>query len=861
MQDNRYSTPFPPSPPPADTIPEASPSFKFRRLFLLVFLGMATLSLLPFYPEDIDFYAGGITGPTFPNNLLGAFGAHFGWFCLMTLGLATYPLLLVAILCCLRRLLWRRKLLPSSWEYHLAILLFGLGVSLTLGIWPQALPELTARLNIQNLPGGVLGQFFCDPRKGLIFKLLSTVGSLLISLAITLVSLGVIWHYDWELLFGQGRQSRPQPAEPQQEDIPEEQNAPQMPMQNLPQPAAMPQQSPLQEAVASHIPVEAPLGSYGFRGRRGQASLDAARQATEAITGLNRPAPRPVAQQQPARPPMHQPELPVQPQPPPQPTEPRPAPPPAANVADGDYVVPKPEDYYLPPTSENHKLASAQEIENNIQVLQTKLDEFKVDAEVVNAIPGPQITLYEMQMGTGVNVKELSRIHINLSMSLGGVQTRLLTPIPGKNLVGIEVPNKVRETVHAYDLFMSDTWRQTRMQIPLMLGKNISGETRMLDLQKAPHLLVAGATGSGKSVCMNLMLQSMLLKYSPDRLRMILFDPKFLEFAPYSKVPHLICPIINEVKKVSLVLNWACREMDKRYRQLTAAGVKQLTEYNARPKSSTPIYDSDGDEIPDTLPFLVIVIDELADIMTQARKEVEDPLARLAGKARAAGIHMIMATQRPDAKVITGVIKSNFPSRIAFRVTDLINSRVILDNSGAEMLLGAGDMLLSTGAADNERIQCGYVSDNEIKQVNAACACQREQTFDESLLRALESCTEDDENGEEGNGAGLEGVEGSDGDSMDDLVRKALSVLEYTKRPTISNLQRHLRIGYNRSASLVDELETRGYLGPQPISGMREIYWDNFPTGTGSSVAAEETIPAEEEKPEAGNPAAEDSQE
>jgi len=887
---------------------EKNQAFRIYRVVLLVLLVIAAFSLLPFYPADMDYFAGGVDSVAYPNNLIGAVGAHFGWACLVTLGLAAYPLLFLAIVCCLRRLLWRKKLLPRKWDYLLAIPLFGVGVSLMLGIWPTAFEGLTTALNIRSIPGGVVGQLFCAPGHGLIHRLLSTFGCFVIAATIIILTLSIIWKYDWmELLMPQwekylekrradheamlkrvqeeelarmqqqaelAQQQQAQQPWPQQPQSPQFQQ-PQQPWPQQPQPAQFQQpqqpswpqqpqpaqfqqpQQPItqpQEVFATQISVPQPSAEAGFRMRRGQASIDAARQAAEAIYGTQPqpqpPAPprrpyEPVVQQ----PPLMQPELPQQPVtpmpapapvvPPPQPmsmSSQQPMPSAAGAFPEANaYTLPQALAFYQPLQSNKQELDSAKEISDSRETLQRTLDEFGMDAEVVDAIPGPQVTLYEIQMGSGVPLSRLGGLQDNLSMALRASRAiRMLLPIPGKDRAGIEVPNRVRKTVCAHELFSSDTWTKTRMHIPLMLGKNINGGVCMLDLQKAPHLLVAGATGSGKSVCMNLMIQSMLLRFPPDKLKLILFDPKFLEFAPYSKLPHLVSPIINEADQVAIVLNWACREMDKRYKQLAAVGVKQLDEFNARPNPTAEVRDGDGDLVPASLPYLVIIIDELADIIARAKKEVDVALGRLAGKARAAGIHMIVATQRPSSDVITGVIKSNFPQRIALQVTDQVNSRVILDSKGAENLLGQGDMLYSTGAADCERIQCGWVTNDEIASVANACASQDEQHFDESLMRALEA------RNIEGEGAGAEGGDlvpggeydeytSEDADPMDRLVKQALGVLERTKRPTISIIQRQLRIGYNKAADVVDELETRGYIGPQPISGLREIYWDNFP--------------------------------
>lgn len=473
-----------------------------------------------------------------------------------------------------------------------------------------------------------------------------------------------------------------------------------------------------------------------------------------------------------------------------------------------------------------NQITSAAEIESRIQTIQRTLDDFEIDADVVNAIPGPQITLFEVQMGIGVRPEELGKIESTLLMNLKVKTIRLLLPIPGRNCAGIEVPNQTPIVVTAYELFSSPQWQNNRMDIPLVLGKNISGEPIIIDLAELPHLLVAGSTGSGKSVTMNLMILSMLLHFRPDELKLIMFDPKFVEFAPYSMIPHMLTPIINEPEQVGMVLRWAVNEMNRRYRQLKAVAhlAKNLLEFNRLPPRDEVIYDETGEPVPDKLPFIVIIIDELADIVIRAQKEVDSLLAQLAGKARAAGIHLIIATQRPDSKVITGVVKSNFICRIALQVTDLINSRVILDQKGAEKLLGKGDMLYKS-KVNTERLQSGYASNEEISSVVKFCSAQGAPEFDPSIEAALTAQENAKEGGAEGNAASRTDG-GMDGD---DLISRALDALAITKKPTISNLQRRLGIGYNKAASLMEELEDLGYVGPQPPSGMREIYWDAFP--------------------------------
>ncbi len=869
-----YNTPYPDASSDR-TRPQASTAFRFHRLLPLLALLFLAIALFSFHPEDVDHFAGGLVGSAYPRNLLGHWGTNVSWFLLTALGLAVYPLLLLCLLCSFRRILYRKGLLPSRWDYFLAIPLNGLSISVALGAFPHAFEGLARSLNLAELPGGVIGQLLCMPGTGWISRALSTTGCLLLALVLFAGSLGVIWNYDWRIAtdwlwerFCSWLQKRRELAA--QESARKEEERLRQQEESARRAAQAPEPEPPQQPSSITFVNDAPQNPANtiFRARRGQESIQAGRQAEEAILGQQsqgRPAPQPaMTRRVQGELPLETPavrsanaampkSVPVVPTSVPPAPAPRPMPAPAPRPAfssegsSSGYRIPDPRACFLMKDLSDQQLATAKEIETNKEILQTTLDQFKIDATVTNAIAGPQVTLYEVEIGTGVQLKHLGSLKSNLQMALRSRQNiRMLLPIPGKDRAGIEVPNQKAATVCAGELFTSPAWQNTRGHLPLILGKNITGNVCVADLSEAPHLLIAGTTGSGKSGCMNLLIQSMLLRFTPDELRLIMVDPKLLEFAPYEHLPHLASPIINDVAQVATVLQWACLEMDKRYRQMKAAGVRKLDEFNSRPPEAEEILDVDGDPVPARLPYLVIIIDELADITLQVKKDVDVLLGRLGGKARAAGIHMIVATQRPSTDVITGVIKSNFPFRIALRATDSTNSRIILGTIGAENLLGKGDMLFSTGAAEPERIQCGWVENSEIARVTDAWAAQGAPVYNESLMLAMEArrekLREDAEAAETtlsslggghrgGNGAGGAADNGpvNTGDSEDDLIRAALKVIRKSQRPTISYLQRALRIGYNKSATLVEELADMGYLGPQPISGMREIYWDNFP--------------------------------
>ncbi len=488
----------------------------------------------------------------------------------------------------------------------------------------------------------------------------------------------------------------------------------------------------------------------------------------------------------------------------------------------GDYVLPGVA--LLDADSQNDAVVDEKEIERTKHLLQATLNNFNIDAQVVGAIPGPQVTLFEIKTAPGLKLNSITSLERNFLMDLSAQSLRILAPIPGKDLVGMEIPNEKRAIVSMRSLVQDKSWQNAREQIPLILGKDISNKPQILDLAKAPHVLVAGTTGSGKSVCMNLLIESMLLKFSPDELRFIMIDPKVVEFQAYSTLPHLIAPIINEPLEVPLALNWAINEMERRYRILAQVGVTNITAYNRRPplpEDADPILDEFGEPIPEKLPFIVLIIDELADIMLVAKSEVENKLSRIAAKSRAVGIHTIVATQRPDVKTLTGTIKANFPVRIAFRTASQVDSQTIINGKGAESLLGNGDMLfVPPGASDIKRIQCGMASDEERNRVVAFVSRQLPQNFDSSVLRAPEDID-----------AASSGDTAESGDSMFD---QAVKIILTSRRPTVSYLQRTLQIGYNKAASLMEDLEKRGVVGPQIGTAPRQILIkseDDVPSG------------------------------
>ncbi len=486
--------------------------------------------------------------------------------------------------------------------------------------------------------------------------------------------------------------------------------------------------------------------------------------------------------------------------------------------------------YSLPPLDllagdESAPVADPDEIAQNRRIIQETLDSFGIDAEVGNAIRGPRVTLYEVSVSRGVKVEAISHIANNLAMELAAVSLRILAPVPGQDCVGIEVPNRTADTVRLAGLLRGEPWAQSAAELPLMLGRNIHGAEVILDLAKAPHLLVAGATGSGKSVCLNAILLSLLYRFRPHDLRLILVDPKVVEFGVYKALPHLLLPVINDVGTVVLALRWLIHEMERRYRLLAAVGARHLQGFNQRPPAALPVLDADGVPVPAHLPFIVLVIDELADIILTARQDVETSLARLAQMSRAVGIHTVLATQRPSVNIITGIIKANFPTRVAFQVSSQVDSRTIIDFKGAESLLGRGDMLFKPpGVARLQRLQGPMVEDADVEAVAAFVSAQGSAPADFGLLTAA---ADDASAGS----AGLAAAEGVD----EALLQEATEIIRRDRRASTSYLQRRLRLGYNRAAAIMDCLEERGIIGPSLGAGPREILCEG-PAAVGGSA-------------------------
>ncbi len=464
-----------------------------------------------------------------------------------------------------------------------------------------------------------------------------------------------------------------------------------------------------------------------------------------------------------------------------------------------EYILPSISDFLESPVKLSRK--DREEIESQIKatskILMEKLAEFGVDAEVINVNIGPIITQYELRPSAGVKVSKFASLADDLALAIKAKSIRVQAPIPGKGLIGIEIPNHTRDVIYLRDILLSDEMGEVESKLAFGLGKEISGKPIVTDLARMPHLLIAGATGSGKSVCINTIIMSLILRSKPEEMRLILIDPKRVELAGYNDLPHLIGDVVTDPETALETMYWAVKEMERRYELLQEVRVRDIISFNEK---------ADDTEEFNRLPYIVIIVDEFADLIMTSGKDIELPITRLAQMARAVGIHLILATQRPSIKVITGIIKANFPARIAFQVSSKVDSRVILDIIGAERLLGAGDMLfLPPGKAMSERIHGAFVSDHEIERV---CAYLRLQPKPKNEITVVTSDKE------------TMGILDYD----DELFPEAAKLVVSANMASASMLQRHFKVGYARAGRLIDLLEKAHIIGPHLGSKSREVY-------------------------------------
>jgi S-DNA-T family DNA segregation ATPase FtsK/SpoIIIE len=496
--------------------------------------------------------------------------------------------------------------------------------------------------------------------------------------------------------------------------------------------------------------------------------------------------------------------------------------------------------YQLPPLmllSEARKQAigkiSEDALEQNARLLEGVLDDFGVKGEIINVRPGPVVTLYELEPAPGIKSSRVIGLADDIARSMSAISARVAV-VQGRNAIGIELPNQKRETVFLRELLASEDFEKTKHKLAIALGKTIGGEPVIVDLARMPHLLVAGTTGSGKSVAINTMILSLLYRLRPEECRLIMVDPKMLELSAYDGIPHLLTPVVTDPKKAIVALKWAVREMEDRYKKMSKVGVRNIDGFNARVaeaaakgesitrtvqtgfdrETGEAIYEREEMDLS-VLPYIVVVVDEMADLMMVAGKDIEGTIQRLAQMARAAGIHLIMATQRPSVDVITGTIKANFPTRISFQVTSKIDSRTILGEQGAEQLLGQGDMLHMAGGGRISRVHGPFVSETEVDKIVAHLKAQGQPEYLDAIVSEEEA---DDEDGADPWDAG-----NMDAEEAGDYYDRAVAIVLRDRKCSTSYIQRRLSVGYNKAASLVERMEKEGVVGPANHAGKREI--------------------------------------
>jgi len=481
-------------------------------------------------------------------------------------------------------------------------------------------------------------------------------------------------------------------------------------------------------------------------------------------------------------------------------------------------------EYVLPPKtlleeSKKVKKESQSVLEEKAIKLTETLSDFGISSEIVNIVQGPVVTLFEISIGKGIRVQKILALPDNIAMALEAVSVRIIAPMPGKSTIGIEIPNAIKEDVRLLSIIDSEGFDRSKYNLPFVLGRDAAGNALISDITKMPHVLIAGATGSGKSVCLNSLIVSMMMFCRPDELKMVMIDPKMVEMKGYEGLPHLSMPVVVDMKKATAVFERLVEQMEKRYRLLSKVGVRNIATYNSLSKEDIIKKLSKYEEVKEEdvqlpMPYTVVIVDELADLMMSAPKEVEVCITRLAQKSRAVGIHVVLATQRPSVDVVTGLIKSNMPTRLSFQTASKIDSRTILDQQGAEGLLGMGDMLfMPPGTSKLVRAQGVYISDDEINAIIEHCTKQLRPKFDEELVNCKPSRDEDDDDDEDG-------LPGGD----DELFDPAVKIVLESERGSASLLQRKLGIGYNRASRLIEMMEERGIIGPHKGSVARDLY-------------------------------------
>ncbi|MBR2345758.1 MAG: DNA translocase FtsK 4TM domain-containing protein [Lentisphaeria bacterium] len=815
---------------------------RIRHVCFCVVMVLALLSLISYSPRDWNVFAGGVSA--IPDNWIGSLGARFSHNLLLFCGLAGYIAVLLFLLRSVRLFFAGAG---RSGIFFSGTALTVSGAMLLFAIFPETFAGIASNLGLGRrdepaliISGGIIGQFFAAPpygelSPGCLRDFIGVVGTQVVGWIMVIAGGVMVYASDWHALvkrmvFAGGEavdtvRKHPLWQYRRDADDDEEYEDDENGDAELQMSDPEPEDDAENDADVPEKTRKSGLGKWLDRLNNAGDDADVTAPVPAVAANAGRPDELPISE------------------PSPQPAVPAAAAPAVMETPEvAKTVVEKGEklrgeygEFVLPLVTmlaegKNVIGESREAIELAQSKIQQTLEEFSISGKVTGYVTGPRVTRYEITLAPGINVKKVEQIQDNIRMALATTSIRVLAPIPGRSVVGIEVSNSKPEAVFMRSILESEEWRNSKAEIPLALGKNVSGKPVVLDLAKAPHMLVAGATGTGKSVCSNSLITSLLFKFKPDELRLIMVDPKIVEFDAYKTLPHLLTPIINDSAKVPIALRWAANEMDRRYHVLAQVGVKKLSEFNSRPVSSEPEYDRDGNLIPAKMPLLVIILDELADLMmTEAKKDVETNITRIAQKGRAAGIHIIVATQRPSTNIITGVIKANLPTRLCFQVRSRVDSQVVLDTPGSEKLLGMGDMLVMTSSSmEIERVQGAWVKDDDIKSVVKFVSDQAPQHFNDTVLAENDDSDEEIDPDDMPDDEDLADIAPILAKYMrpgdDDTMRRALEVVVLDRKASTSYLQRRLKIGYNRAAELIDQMEERGIVGPPSGSGnKREI--------------------------------------
>ena len=847
--------------PPLTTITITLKNKTFT-IFLILLNTLLTLSLVSFDIRDSGIVTG-TTNSFVIYNWVGSLGANFSYYIFLSIGLAAYPAVILLFIGTLRHLFGTTH--EANWIYAGGYLMTVLGTSMILGCYPDFMTDYAVSLNLKEIPGGAFGSTLCHPQHGWLNYILNTMGCTLVAGCLVAIGLITIYLYDWRhysrKVWSEVSDDSHQAVKAPEiiEDKSDEEDLPAVKEDSksyigskvnsvfnwLKVKPGRQLNTVERHQVSQGDNEEESVNDYGDD--TNAEYFEAINTDSDVVPAISDGSDfQPVRIEEPVerKPVIKQPAI-ADPEDDeedydeddteyedyddldeemPDIISDKDIDTPVVRRSTSTYKTPQPS---LISKVDEKITVDKSEIERKKEILQETLDSFRIKALTGNVMPGPRVTLFEIIPEKGVKVEKIANLNNNIAMELQAEQVRILAPIPGRRSVGIEVPNDETSPICYRGLMESKEFQNSKATIPVILGKDISGKPIIMDLAKAPHLLIAGATGAGKSVFMNTLILSLLFKFSPDEMQMIMVDPKFVELTGYNSLPHLICPVITDPQRVPSALRWAVFEMDCRYQMLATVGVKNLESFNNRVKKpNEPRADDNGNIIPDKLPMTIIIIDELADLMMMAKKDVETSIARIAQKARAVGIHLVIATQRPSVDVVTGIIKANFPTRIAFKVSSNVDSKTILDRKGAEELLGMGDMLfMPPGSSNILRIQGAWVKDEDIQKVVDYCSKQQPQDFKDIFAQAEEN----DDGGGAVQGELFPSSDYADGD--EGLIQQAIEIIRRDRRASTSHIQRRLRIGYNRAAIIMEALEERGIVGPQVGSAKREIYLDQIEGG------------------------------